>query len=147
MIRDARAGDLPGILALLAEDAIRDFTEPEAISTGQRAAMDEIAADPHQAILVDDRDGRIVATCQLTLLRVLIYDGGLVGQLESVRTASDLRGRGIGTALVEHAIAQARRRGCARVQLTSNVQRVDARRFYERLGFVASHTGMKLELR
>ncbi|MFY0409379.1 GNAT family N-acetyltransferase [Solicola sp. PLA-1-18] len=146
MIRDARGGDLAGILALLAEDVIRDYTEPETITAGQRAAMDEITADPHQTILVDERDGRLVATAQLTFLRVLTYDGGQYCQLESVRTASDLRGRGIGRELVEHAIAVARRHGCARVQLTSNVQRVDARRFYERLGFVASHTGFKLPL-
>lgn len=146
MIRAARAADLEGILALLGEDVIRDFEEPAAPSVRQRSAIDELVADPAHDVLVDERDGRIVATAQVSWLRVLIYDGGLLCQIESVRTASDLRGRGIGDALMRHVIETARGRGCARVQLTTNAQRVRARTFYERLGFTASHVGMKLEL-
>lgn len=146
MIRPARIDDLEQILALLAEDAIRYFAEPATPSSRQRAALDELIADPSHDVLVDERDGRLVATAQVSWLRVLIYDGGLLCQVESVRTASDLRGQGIGAAMITHVIDLARQRGCARVQLTSNAQRVRARAFYERLGFTASHVGMKLQL-
>lgn len=146
MIRAARASDLEGILALLGEDVIRDYAEPPAPSVRQRAAIDELVADPAHDIMVDERDGRIVATAQVSWLRVLIYDGGLLCQIESVRTASDRRGEGIGEALMRHVIEHARDRGCARVQLTTNAQRVRARTFYERLGFTPSHIGMKLQL-
>lgn len=146
MIRPARIEDLERILALLSEDAIRAFVEPAEPSPRQRAALEELIADPSHDVLVDERDGRLVATAQVSWLRVLIYDGGLLCQIESVRTASDLRGQGIGAALITHIIDRARERGCARVQLTSNAQRVRARAFYERLGFTASHVGMKLQL-
>ena len=146
MIREAQIEDLQGILALLAEDAIRAFDEPEAPTERQRAALAELIADPSQQLLVDERDGELVATAQVTWLRVLIYDGGLLCQIESVRTASALRGQGIGKALMEHVIDEARVRGCARVQLTTNAQRIRAHTFYERLGFTSSHVGMKLQL-
>lgn len=146
MIRGAGADDLEQVLALLAEDAIRAFEEPAAPSPRQRAALAELIADPAHDVLVDERDGRLVATAQISWLRVLIYDGGLLCQVESVRTASGLRGQGIGAALMEHIIELARERGCARVQLTTNARRTRARTFYERLGFTASHVGMKLQL-
>lgn len=146
MIRTARADDLGGILDLLEEDVIRDFSEPAAPSVRQRAALEELIADPSHDVLVDERGGRIVATAQVSWLRVVIYDGGLLCQTESVRTASDRRGEGIGDALMRHIIDRARDRGCARVQLTTNAQRVRARTFYERLGFTASHVGMKFPL-
>ncbi|UYM06569.1 GNAT family N-acetyltransferase [Solicola gregarius] len=146
MIREAQPADLQGILALLAEDAIRSFEEPAAPTARQRAALDELIADPAHEVLVDERDGRLVATAQVSWLRVLIYDGGLICQIESVRTASDLRGQGIGKALMEYVVDRARERGCARIQLTTNSQRIRAHQFYERLGFTASHVGMKLQL-
>ena len=146
MIRAARPGDLEGILALLAEDAIRAFDEPAEPTVRQRAALDELIRDPAQELLIDVREGRTIATAQVSWLRVLIYDGGLICQIESVRTASDLRGQGIGKALMEYVIDRARERGCARVQLTTNAQRTRAHEFYERLGFTASHVGMKLQL-
>lgn len=146
MIREAQITDLRAILALLDEDVIRDFVEPASPSAGQHAALEELIADPVHDVLVDERDGRLVATAQVSWLRVLIYDGGLLCQVESVRTSSDRRGEGIGRALMQHIIDRARERGCARVQLTTNAQRVRARAFYERLGFTASHVGMKLDL-
>jgi len=80
------------------------------------------------------------------VLRQLSHRGGHVAQVESVHVASDLRRRGIGEAMMRHAIEEARRRGCHRLQLTSNKRRVDAHRFYTRLGFVQSHEGFKLPL-
>lgn len=146
MIREAQITDLRAILALLDEDVIRDFVEPASSSAGQHAALEELIADPVHDVLVDERDGQLVATAQVSWLRVLIYDGGLLCQVESVRTSSDRRGEGIGRALMQHIIDRARERGCARVQLTTNAQRVRAHAFYERLGFTASHVGMKLDL-
>ena len=146
MIRTARATDLEAILGLLSEDVIRAFDEPATPTVRQRAALDELIADPVHDLLVVEQAGRIVATAQVSWLRVLMYDGGVICQIESVRTASDLRGQGIGAAFMQHIIDVARDRQCARVQLTTNTQRTRARRFYERLGFSPSHTGMKLQL-
>lgn len=146
MIREARPVDLEGILGLLAEDAIRAFEEPADPTVRQRAALAELIRDPAHEVLIDERAGRIVATAQVSWLRVLIYDGGLICQIESVRTASDLRGQGIGRALMEYVVRRARERGCARIQLATNAQRTRAHKFYERLGFTPSHVGMKLQL-
>jgi GNAT superfamily N-acetyltransferase len=87
-----------------------------------------------------------MATAQLTWARRLTYVGGLFCIVESVRMRSDQRGRGFGTQLMEHVLQLARERGAARVELTTNAQRERARRFYTRLGFVASHIGMKYYL-
>ncbi len=88
----------------------------------------------------------MVGTFLLYFLRQLSHRGGLVAQIESVHVASDLRRRGLGEAMMRYAVDEARRRGCHRVQLTSNKRRVDAHRFYTRLGFVQSHEGFKLRL-
>lgn len=146
-IREAEEADLAAVLTLLHEDVIREVDEPAEVTDGQRSAFREIVALAHQQVLVGEVDGVIVATCQIAWLRRLMYDGGLVCQLESVRVASDVRGRGLGAELMAYVCAEARRRGCARVELTSNRRRDQARRFYERLGFVPSHVGMKLYLR
>ena len=85
-------------------------------------------------MLVGELDGRPVATAQVTWQRRMMYGAGLVCQIESVRVLSHLRGQGLGRELIEWIIADARQRGCARVELTSNANRVGARRFYEGLG-------------
>jgi ribosomal protein S18 acetylase RimI-like enzyme len=146
IVREARDGELEAVLALLAGDVVRERAEPAEVSDRQRAAFAELLADPGELLLVGELDGRLVATAQVSWLRHLIYDGGLVCQLESVRVASPQRGRGLGERLVRHVVTLARARGCARVQLSTNAARTDARRFYRRLGFVESHVGMKLHL-
>jgi GNAT superfamily N-acetyltransferase len=90
--------------------------------------------------------GAVVGTLQLTVIPGLARRGALRGQVEAVRVRSDQRGTGLGTRLMDWAIEESRRRGCALVQLTSDSSRVDAHRFYEGLGFVASHQGFKLAL-
>lgn len=145
-IRPAVAADLSAILALLAEDAIRYAEEPDQVTESQRAAMQQIIADPNAELLVGEFDGRVVCTAMVNYLRILTMDGALICQIEAVRTASDQRGQGVGRGLIEYIIEQARHRGCARVQLTSNQQRRRARRFYQRLGFEASHVGFKMML-
>jgi GNAT superfamily N-acetyltransferase len=146
LVRDARPDDLDDILRLLNADAIREVVEDYSDLTPYRAALAEILAAPHSTVLVGELDGETVATAQVTWQRRMMYRAGLVCQIESVRVDSRRRGEGIGTELIAWIVADARRRGCARVELTSNAERADARRFYERLGFTASHIGMKLYL-
>ena len=145
-LRSARPGDLPTVLALLASDVMRSVVEPTEVTDRQRAAFAEILADPAADLVVGELGGRLVCTATVNYLRGLSYDGGLICQIEAVRTVDDLRGQGIGRALVASIVETARERGCARVQLTSNRRRDRAHAFYERLGFTASHVGFKLEL-
>jgi GNAT superfamily N-acetyltransferase len=165
LIRLAAREDLRTILTLLADDDLA--SHPERDGHGEDLApyleaFDEIAADPRSDVYVaaiDSQgesagvlparrpiDGRVVGTFQLTAIRHLTYRGGRVAVVESVHVASDVRRRGIGEAMMRFAIEEARRRGCHRVQLTSNKRRTEAHRFYERLGFVASHEGFRLAL-
>ena len=146
VVRDARLDDLDAVLRLLNEDAIREVSEDYRDLTPYREAMAEILAVPHSTVLVGEVGDEIVATAQVTWQRRMMYGAGLVCQIESVRVDSRRRSEGIGSAFVESIVADARRRGCARAELTSNAKRTDARRFYERLGFKASHIGMKLYL-
>ena len=145
-IREARPEDLEAVIALLDEDAIREVTEDYSDLTPYADALAEIVGSKHSTVLVGELDGTVVATAQVAWLRRMMYGASLVCQIESVRVASRLRGRGLGGQLVGWVIDDARRRGCARVELTSNAKRIGARRFYEGLGFTPSHIGMKLYL-
>ena len=146
--RPARHSDLEAIVALLADDAMsvgREAPDPQLLPA-YRVAFDEMAADPRQLPLVIEEDGRLVGYLQLSLIPGLAFRGLKRGLIESVRIASDRRGAGLGAAFIAHAVELARVNGCRLVQLTSTNERVDAHRFYERLGFVATHTGFKLAL-
>ena len=141
-IRRARREDVPAIVALYADDLLGAAREtPDALDV-YYAAFDRLDGE----LLVGELDGRVIATLHLTLIQQLSSRAAKVAQIEAVRVAGTLRGRGLGEALVRDAIARARAAGCARVQLTSNSERRDAHRFYQRLGFVASHAGFKLPL-
>ena len=145
-VRRAARGDVGPIVDLIAADQI-GATRDGGDLAPYEAAFAAIDADPAQLLLVAvDAAGAVVATLQLTFIPGLARRGALRAQIEAVRVHPDLRGRGLGHALIAFAIDEARRRGCALVQLTSDVRRTDAARFYERLGFVASHTGFKLQL-
>jgi GNAT superfamily N-acetyltransferase len=146
IVREAVAADLEAIVALQREDVIREVREDGVPVADYRAAFEEITADAHQQLLVGELDGPVVATAQVTWVRRLTYVGGEMGIVESVRVRSDLRGRGLGETLMRHVLDLARGRGAVRVELTTNARREAARRFYERLGFVASHVGMKHSL-
>lgn len=142
-IRRATAEDVPAIVAMLADDPLgarRESPGDPAYAT----AFSDIDADPRQLLAVAAVDGSVVGTLQLTFIPGLSRRGATRALIESVRVRSDLRGAGLGGRLTEWAIATARERGAALVQLTTDASRVDAHRFYERLGFVASHVGMKL---
>jgi GNAT superfamily N-acetyltransferase len=146
IVREAGPADLDAIVALQREDVIREVHEDDVPVSAYRAAFDEITADAHQQLLVGELDGAVVATAQVTWVRRLTYVGGEMGVVESVRVRSDLRGRRLGERLMRHVLDLARLRGAVRVELTTNAQRDAARRFYERLGFTASHVGMKYYL-
>jgi GNAT superfamily N-acetyltransferase len=144
-VRTATADDLPAIVALLADDELGRLREDPDDLGPYRAALDAITADPHQELVVLDDDGPI-GTLQLSLLPSLTHRGAWRAQVEGVRIAADRRGEGLGGVLLEWAIATAAARGCRMVQLTTDRRRPDAHRFYESLGFTASHLGMKLAL-
>lgn len=146
LIRDAGTDDLPELLRLLQEDSIREVTEDLSDLRPYAAALEEILATPHSTVLVGELGGEVVATAQVSWQRRLMYGGGLVCQVESVRVSSQRRNDGLGSELMRWIIDDARSRGCARMELTSNTRRVNTHRFYERLGFVSSHVGMKLYL-
>ena len=148
-LRPARIDDVRAIVELLAADqlgATRDGADDDEGLEPYRRAFEAIDADPAQLLLVADSGGEIVATMQLSFLPGLARRGALRAQIEAVRVRVDQRGSGLGGELMIWAIEEARRRGCALVQLTSDKRRTDAHRFYERLGFVASHEGFKLAL-
>lgn len=145
-IRPAVAGDLGDIVDMLADDPLGARRESPDDLAPYRAAFEEIAADPRQNLVVAVRDGRVVGTLQLTVVPGLSRRGASRALIEAVRVRSGERGGGLGTRLVEWAVEEARRQGCALVQLTSDATRTEAHRFYGRLGFVASHVGFKLAL-
>jgi GNAT superfamily N-acetyltransferase len=150
VLRRARLEDVAAIVRLLGADQL-GATRDGVHDAGDLAAYEEafrvIDADPAHLLLVADSGGTVVGTMQLSFLPGLARRGALRAQVEAVRVADSTRGTGIGGAMMQWAIAEARRRGCALVQLTSDKTRTDAHRFYERLGFAASHEGMKLKLR
>jgi ribosomal protein S18 acetylase RimI-like enzyme len=147
--RPATEADLPAIIALLNDDVFGQTRNPlfDAEAVRYRAAFRAIAADPNNFQIVAVQDARIVGCYQLTFIRGLSFSGSERAQIESVRIASELRGSGLGTAMMHDAIARARSRDVVLVQLTTDTRRDNTRRFYERLGFTASHHGMKLRLR
>ncbi|MEU1788114.1 GNAT family N-acetyltransferase [Streptomyces sparsogenes] len=152
-LRPASRIDLPAVLALLAdEDSVVD-PEMVTVTEAYECAFTAIDSDPRNEMLVlvedaDDRGqgGTVVGCLQATYIPGLGKGGAERALIEAVRIRADRRGSGLGRILMEHAVARARARGCAWVQLTSNKQRQDAHRFYAGLGFVCSHEGFKLAL-
>lgn len=146
-IRRARPADVAAIVHMLADDqlgATRDT--PDDLEPYLRA-FERIVADPNQFLVVATTAAdEPIATLQLTFIPGLARRGALRGQIEAVRVRADNRGSGVGKDLMAWAINESRRHGCALVQLTSDTTRAGAHRFYERLGFVPSHTGFKLKL-
>ncbi len=146
--REATADDLAEIVRLLADDPLGATREtpgddiPEAYFT----AFAAIEKDPNNAVIVAEIDGRIAGTLQLTFIPGLTYTGGERAQIEGVRVAAEARGHGVGQAIIGWAIERARERGCRVVQLTTDRQRPDAIRFYQKMGFRPSHMGMKYPL-
>lgn len=154
-IRPACRGDLEAIVALYADDTLVFLPEHTSTRPGEGApyvqaahlaAFEELEHDPDNTVYVAELEGQVVGTFQLTFIRQLSYTGSLVAQVESVYVSSGARSQGIGRSMLEWAIDAARQRGALRIQLTTNGKRERAHRFYERLGFRATHKGMKLYL-
>jgi len=149
VLRRATTDDVAPIVELIAADQLRAGIESTAPEHRARydAAFAAIDADPaHLLAVVCDERGRVVATMQLTVIPGLARAGATRLQIEAVRVRADQRGAGLGSAMIRWAVDEGARRGVALVQLTSDATRTDARRFYERLGFTASHLGFKLAL-
>lgn len=148
VFRRARLADLPAIVAMLADDALGAGREDASVPLNPRytAAFEAIRQDPNQFLAVVEQDSQLAGCLQLSFIPGLSRLGQWRGQIESVRIASSFRGAGLGRAMFEWAIDQCRAQGCGLVQLTTDRARPDARRFYESLGFKASHDGMKLSL-
>ena len=146
-IRPADRADIPAIVALYADDILGAARETPDDLAPYEAAFDRLAASSGvTTVLVAEQAGVIVGTMQLTVLPGLSHRGASRAQLEAVRVAAARRGGGIGSEMIRWAIAEAHRRGCGMIELTSNRQRTDAARFYARLGFTPSHTGFKQSL-
>ena len=148
VFRLANAPDLPRLVEMLADDALGATREryETPLPHGYHDAFETITRDPNNELLVAESDGLVVGMLQLTYLPSLTYQGRWRAMVEGVRVAREARSGGVGRQLLEHALERARRRDCHMVQLTTDKARPDALKFYEGLGFVASHEGMKLSL-
>ncbi|MCD9015909.1 GNAT family N-acetyltransferase [Parachryseolinea silvisoli] len=147
--RKATRADLPAIVHLLAQDILGQKREAyqDPLPNSYYEAFDRIDADPNQELIVaENANQEVIGTLQLTILPSLSYQGSSRALIEAVRVREDHRGGGIGGELLQWTIGRARARGARMLQLTSDKQRVDAVRFYEKLGFKASHEGLKMFL-
>ncbi|MFF4424810.1 GNAT family N-acetyltransferase [Streptomyces sp. NPDC001549] len=145
-IRPATEADVPAIVAMLADDPLGATRESPDDLAPYLSALKRLTDDPNQHLVVAVRADRVVGTLQLTIVPGLSRKGATRSIIEGVRVHADERGGGLGTRFVEWAVEKSRAENCALVQLTSDVTRTDAHRFYERLGFTASHVGFKLQL-
>lgn len=143
VVRSAHAGDVERLIWLLEQGALEGQKESASDPNTYLAALSDIQATDGNDLLVAESDGEVVGLCQLIVFRHLQRCGGLCAEIESLHVHPDSRGKGIGGHLLNKAVELARQAGCYRVQLTSNIARSDAHRFYERHGFVASHVGFK----
>lgn len=148
VFRLAKKEDLLAIIRMLADDSLGSSREKvgDEVPDKYIQAFERICADPNQELTIVEMNGEAVATFQLSFIPGLTYQGGIRAQVEAVRTHSNYRGQGIGTKVFAYIINRAKEKGCHMVQLTTDKQRPDAIRFYETLGFTASHEGMKLKL-
>ena len=145
--RIAEEKDLLDIVRMLSDDtlgATREKFEP-ILSENYIKAFENISKDPNQELTIVELNGEKVGTFHLTFIQYLTHQGGLRAQIEAVRTSSNHRGKGLGTKTFEYIIDRAVKRGCNMVQLTSDKKRPEAIKFYEKIGFISTHEGMKLK--
>ncbi|EHJ99657.1 MULTISPECIES: GNAT family N-acetyltransferase [Rhizobium/Agrobacterium group] len=149
VIRAARQEDVPALAAIYAADEIGGHgdTTDESALPDYLAAFRDIEASPTETLYVAELDGEIVGTFQTAILTKLIGRGAKSMVIEAVQTRPDMRGRGIGAVMINYCLDEARAKGMKAVQLTSNVARLDAHRFYERLGFEKRHFGFRMKLK
>jgi GNAT superfamily N-acetyltransferase len=147
IFRLATEDDLLDIVRMLSDDTLGATREKvsQSLSENYVKAFNIINIDPNQELTIVEMNGDKVATFHLTFIQYLTHQGGLRAQIEAVRTNSKYRGQGIGKKVFEYAIKRAKEKECVMLQLTTDKQRPDAIRFYESIGFVATHEGMKLK--
>ncbi|WP_370152553.1 N-acetyltransferase family protein [Ferrovibrio sp.] len=147
-IRVATRADVPAIVRMLADDMLGAAREAwsDPLPQAYYDAFAEVEAMPGTEQIVAEQGGRVIGAMQLTYIPGISKQGMKRAIIEAVRIDSPLRGSGLGSALIRWAVDRARAKGCGVVQLTSDKTRTDAHRFYEKLGFKASHVGMKLDL-
>ena len=146
--RRAKLEDLKAIVSLLADDKLGRTREQagDEIAQGYLDAFAKIDSDPNQYLMVLENDGEVIGTCHLTLMPSLTFSGSARLQIEAVRVNSSIRGQNLGQQMIKFAINWGKEDGATIIQLTTNKERPDALRFYEKLGFKASHEGIKLYL-
>ncbi len=148
VFRHAVRDDLPEIVRMLADDVLgaerEEYVTPLPLS--YYTAFEAIGCDPNNELIVIEMNGRVAGVLQLTFIPYITYRGSWRALIEGVRVDPSVRSSGVGRKLLEWAIERARIRGCRLIQLTSDKERPDAIRFYESLGFVASHEGLKLPI-
>lgn len=147
--RVASFKDLPEVVRMLADDFLGQQRERYEDPLPERyvTAFREIEADLNNELVVAEMDGKVIGTMQITFTPSISFQGGRRATVESVRVDEALRGRGIGREMMLWAIERAKEKNCISMQLTTNIERTDAHRFYENLGFEKSHFGMKLKLK
>lgn len=147
-IREAVINDLPYIVKLMADDAVvgqrESYTTP--LSQCYIDAFNNICNDKNSILLVSCDDEKVIGSLQVTFTQYLSCKGSMRATIENVYVSESYRNLGVGTQLMKYAVNLAKDKNCSIVQLTSNKTRKDAHRFYERLGFHATHEGMKLSL-
>jgi len=149
LFRLATLADLPPIVQMLADDHLGNQRErvESPLPASYYSAFEQITKDPNHELIVAEQNGQVMGTLHLIFLPSVSYQGGLRAQVESVRIDKRFQSQGIGSEMMKWAMERARRRGAHVVQLTTHKSRVDAHRFYERLGFRGSHLGMKMSLK
>ncbi len=147
--REARREDLLETVRMLADDFLGSRREryENPLPESYINAFEEIAADKNNELIVVEKDGAVLGTLQITFTPSISFQGGRRAGVESVRVDEKYRGQGVGRELMLFAIERARRENCVSMQLTTNLDRTDAHRFYENLGFKGTHLGMKLNLK
>lgn len=147
--RKAEKKDIEYIVKLLADDELGSLRENFQVPIPQPYvdAFEAIDKDSNQELIVVEANNKIIGTLQLSFIQYLTYQGGVRAQIEAVRIGKEYRGQGLGESFFLWAIERAKERKAHVLQLTSDKQRPDAIRFYEKLGFKASHEGMKLHFR
>lgn len=147
--RLAKRADLPSIVRMLADDELGSQRElfEEPLPEPYYSAFEQIENDPNHELIVAEKAGKVIGTLHLMFLPSISFQGGLRAQVESVRVDKQFQSQGIGSAMMKWSMQRAKERGAHVVQLTTHNTRVDAHRFYERLGFKGSHLGMKLILK
>ncbi|MDP1573774.1 MAG: GNAT family N-acetyltransferase [Coxiellaceae bacterium] len=147
-IRKALLSDLPSIVWLLFDDELGSKREcyQDPLPKKYLTAFSNIDSDKNSFLIIVEDEGNVIGTMQLNIIQYLTYQGGQCAQIEGVRIAKNHRGQGIGKIMFEWAISKARELQCRVVQLTTDKKRPDALVFYQKLGFIASHEGLKLHL-